>query len=377
MIDIQDNTCCCGCGACSQRCPQSCITMQEDDSGFLYPHVDVEACVGCGLCEQVCPYLNKEVKRNGAATAIAACNPDEQVRTGSSSGGVFTLLAQDVIAQGGVVFGARFDDQWNVVHDCTDSDDGLMAFRGSKYVQSVIGDSYCRVEGLLKQGRKVLFSGTPCQIAGLRLFLGKEYDDLLLVDVACHGVPSPMVWREYLPGASGGSPLTVVNFRSKTTGWKNYSVLIGDKSRLHDNDRFMGCFLKNYSLRPSCFNCRFKAGRSGADITLADFWGIQTVAPHLDDDKGTSLVIVHTEKGQHHLDKCRMNQETVDYSQALRANPSLEHSATCPNDYDAFWQLFNGGNPSQAIRKYGSLYDSGFMMRVKRMLAAMLKRLRR
>ena len=375
MIDIQDNSCCCGCGACSQQCPQSCITMREDDRGFLYPCVDEDACVGCGLCEQACPFLN-DAKQREDVSAVAAWNPDDAVRMGSSSGGVFTLLAQNVIARGGVVFGARFDEEWNVVHDCVVTAEGIELFRGSKYVQSVIGDNYSKAEGFLKQGRQVLFTGTPCQIAGLRLFLKQDYENLLLVEVACHGVPSPKVWREYLASASDNSSLATVNFRSKTTGWKNYSVLIGDKSQPHDDDEFMGCFLKNYSLRPSCFNCRFKGGQSGADITLADFWGIGVVAPHLDDDHGTSLVIVNTIKGQRHLDGCQMKQEKVDYSSALKANPSLEHSARRPEDYDAFWLMFNEENPRQALKKYGKMYGSGALIRLKRLAAKALKVLR-
>lgn len=377
MINIQDKSYCCGCGACEQRCPQSCITMQEDEQGLLYPAVDAQACVDCGLCEQVCPYLN-EVRQGGEVAAYAALNADDKVRMMSSSGGIFSLLASDVIAGGGVVFGAHFDGQWNVVHGCADSMEGVARFRGSKYVQSVIGENYRLVEDLLKnEGRKVLFTGTPCQIAGLRLFLQQEYEGLFLVEVACHGVPSPKVWRQHLAATAGQSSVTKVDFRSKTTGWKNYSVLIGNKSRLHDDDAFMGCFIRNYSVRPSCFNCRFKAGHSGADLTLADFWGIDAVAPHLDDDKGTSLILVHTGKGRELLERCQVKLESVDYLSAVKANPSLEHSAVRPDDYDAFWQMFLEGDSRRAIQKYGKLYPSGVMMRLKRLAAALLKPLRR
>lgn len=377
MINLQDKSYCCGCGACEQRCPQSCITMQEDDKGLLYPVVDAQACVDCGLCEQVCPFLN-EGKQGREIGAFAAVNADEKERMMSSSGGVFSLLSRGVIADGGVVFGARFEGDWNVVHDCANQMQGIARFLGSKYVQSVIGENYLLVEDLLKnKGRKVLFTGTPCQIAGLRLFLKQEYEDLFLVEVACHGVPSPKVWRQHLASTAGRSMVTRVNFRSKTTGWRNYSVIIGKKSRLHDDDEFMGCFIKNYSVRPSCFNCRFKGRHSGADLTLADFWGIETVAPHLDDDKGTSLVIVHTAKGRELLDRCQVKLESVDYQMAVKANPSLEHSAVRPDDYDGFWQMFNTGNPRRAMKKYGKLYPSGALMRLKRLAAAVLKRLRR
>lgn len=376
MIDIQDKSYCCGCGACAQRCPQSCITMQEDDKGFLYPVVDEAACVGCGLCEQACPFLNEGVDKADDVPAFAAVNSDRTIRESSSSGGVFSLLARLVMAHGGMVFGARFDEAWNVVHDGFDDMEAEARFRGSKYVQSVIGDTYSRAESLLKQGRPVLFSGTPCQIAGLRHFLGKEYDNLLLVEVACHGVPSPKVWREYLADISRKTLLTEVNFRSKTTGWKDYSVRIGSLSRRHDDDEYMGCFIKNYSLRPSCFNCRFKAGQSGADITLADLWGIETIAPHLDDGMGTSLVIVHTEKGRKHLEECPLKQEPVRYASAVKANPSLEHPATRPEDYEAFWRMFNEDGPRQALNKYGKLYPSGLLIRLKRLASRLLSKMR-
>ena len=197
MINIIDKKNCCGCNACVQHCPKSCVTMQEDEEGFLYPIVDQEACIDCGLCEKVCPVLNQGEERK-PLQVYAANNPNEEIRMQSSSGGVFTLLAETIIQEGGVVFGARFNDDWEVIHDYTETKEELAAFRGSKYVQSRIGDSYCQAEQFLKKGRKVLFTGTPCQIAGLNLFLRKEYGNLLTVDFICHGVPSPGVWKSYL-----------------------------------------------------------------------------------------------------------------------------------------------------------------------------------
>lgn len=169
----------------------------EDNEGFLYPYVDVSSCVDCGLCEKVCPVINQgEAKQ--ADKVYAAINPDDNIRLRSSSGGVFSMLAERIILENGVVFGARFDDNWEVIHDSCETIEGLAAFSGSKYVQSKIGNCFSRTEKYLKEGRKVLFSGTPCQIAGLHKFLRKDYDNLLTVDVVCHGVPSPAVWRAYL-----------------------------------------------------------------------------------------------------------------------------------------------------------------------------------
>ena len=197
MINIEDKKQCCGCSACVQRCPKQCIVMKEDEEGFLYPVADKDVCIDCNLCEQVCPVLRQREERE-PLDVYAAFNKNEEVRMQSSSGGVFTALAESIIKEGGVVFGARFNEDWEVVHDYVETVEGLSAFRGSKYVQSRIGCTFSQAEQFLKQGRKVLFSGTPCQIAGLKLFLRKEYENLLSVDFICHGVPSPGVWRQYL-----------------------------------------------------------------------------------------------------------------------------------------------------------------------------------
>lgn len=197
MINIIEKKDCCGCSACVSICPKHCITMSLDNEGFLYPQVDNESCIDCGLCEKVCLVLNqgKECK---PFQVYAAKNINEEIRMKSSSGGIFTLLAEQILHEGGVVFGARFNADWEVIHDYTETKEGLAAFRGSKYVQSRLGDSFCQAEHFLRQGRKVMFTGTPCQIAGLKLFLRKTYDNLLTVDFICHGVPSPGVWKKYL-----------------------------------------------------------------------------------------------------------------------------------------------------------------------------------
>lgn len=304
MINIQDKSQCCGCSACLHICPKNSITFKEDKEGFLYPHVNKETCIDCGLCEKVCPVLNQDEERI-PEKVYAAKHEDDEIRMKSSSGGVFTLLADRIIDEGGVVFGARFNDKWEVIHDYTETKEGLASFRGSKYVQSYIGDSYKIAESFLKSGRKVMFTGTPCQIAGLKKFLRKEYDNLLAVDFVCHGVPSPMVWRKYLEeeiADQGGAQLTGVNFRDKSIGWKNFSFVLNfskDEGTIKHNyavssvfteNTYMKAFLSNLSLRPSCYACPAKAGKSGADITIGDFWGIENVMSEFDDDRGVSLI---------------------------------------------------------------------------------------
>ena len=371
MIKIKDVFRCCGCGSCSQKCPHSCISMNEDAKGFLYPTVDMEKCVDCHLCENVCPY-NNELNDHVPIVSLAAINPDEDSRQNSSSGGVFSLLAEDVIKQGGVVFGAKFNEKWEVNHGYTSSVDGIKAFRGSKYVQSTIGDCFIEVEDFLCQDLTVLFSGTPCQIASLRLFLKKEYDNLLTIEVACHGVPSPKLWREYIKKRIKKGTLNDVQFRDKSTGWKDYSVRIGKSKKRHDDDDYMICFLTNYALRPSCFNCPAKKGKSGADITLADFWGIQNMVPSMDDNKGTNLVIVNSEKGIMWIKKSGIDKVEVNYSKAVSFNSAIVQSTTQPKDYDNFWDLFSK-KPTWAIKRYSSLKASLVLLKMKRLVSKLIR----
>lgn len=367
MIDIKDKSQCCGCGACAQRCPVSCITMQEDEDGFKYPQLDVDACVDCHACEQVCPFLNRQEVVQEPMVCYAAANLEESERMNSSSGGLFLMLARNIIEQGGVVFGARFDDSWNVVHDAAETIEALAPFCTSKYVQSAIGDSYKRVKDYLQQGRLVMFTGTPCQINGLRLFLGAPQERLITVEIACHGVPSPGVWRSYLTSRSRGKAIQRVNFRDKSTGWRGYSVLIGDRKRHHDDDDYMISYLDNYNLRQSCFNCPSKDGRSGADIMLADLWGCDKLLSRRDDNKGMSAVIVRSAKGRSLVERCVARAQTVDYGDVVKFNPSIVRSAVKPVDYESFWKRMKK-SPMCTMKRYrflGAANSSGAMARIK------------
>lgn len=234
MIKTNDKKDCCGCSACVQRCPKQCISLYEDEEGFLYPRVDKTVCIDCGLCEKVCPVLNQSEGHEPIAV-YAAKNPNEEIRMQSSSGGIFTMLAERIIDEGGVVFGACWDKDWNVVHDYAESKEDIAKFRGSKYVQSNIGETFKQTETFLIEGRKVLFSGTPCQIAGLKHFLLKDYDNLLTIEIICHSVPSPGVWKKYLTEELNSNGLTIgdiqqINFRDKSTGWETYSFLLHTKA---------------------------------------------------------------------------------------------------------------------------------------------------
>lgn len=330
MIEIKDKHNCCGCAACVQKCARQCISLLEDSEGFLYPVIDTEKCIDCGLCETVCPELNQYDKQS-SLTTLAAINIDECVRLESSSGGVFSLLAEQTIKDGGVVFGARFDEKWEVVIDCSDTLEGIAQFRGSKYLQARTEDSFFRCEQFLKKGRRVLYSGTPCQVAGLKHFLGKEYRNLFTVDVVCHGVPSPKVWRKYLDETVGVSNVKGVSMRDKVEGWQNYHLSIsyvdGDKSRIlsspYGKNDYMRAFLKDMILRPSCYRCKSRELRSGSDITIGDYWGIDDVCPEMNDDKGICLVLANTEKGKSILESDGMKFKETSFEEGYRGNPSI------------------------------------------------------
>lgn len=308
MIEILRKEDCCGCEACKQICPHQCIALREDPEGFLYPKVDKSMCINCHLCEKVCPVLHPNEPRK-PLKVYAVKNKNEDIRLSSSSGGAFTLIAEQIIADGGVVFGAQFDKNWDVVHSYTETSEGLACFRGSKYVQSRIKDCFRQTERFLQQGRKVLFSGTPCQIAGLKHYLRKEYADLLTVDFVCHGVPSPKVWRRYLQEITKeGMLVESISFRAKTFGWKKFSFVLrystlsknGNKkiNSVHSSkytNPYLKAFLRNVDLRPSCHACPFKNFQSQSDYSIADFWTINKFIPEENDRKGHSLLYAHAD----------------------------------------------------------------------------------
>ena len=334
MIEIKDSKLCCGCGACYNVCPHHCISMQEDREGFIYPTVDLVNCTNCHLCEQVCPVLTEKSSVFKPRASYAAFSKDTCIRENSSSGGIFSLLSQRIIQQNGVVFGAIYNDDFDVVHTYTESIDGLSSFRSSKYSQSEVGDCYRQVKKFLVSDRPVLFSGTPCQISGLKHYLKKDYDNLFLISVICHGVPSPAVWRSFLKQVSSRGIITNINLRNKHTGWKRYSVRIDGRNHpLVDEpankNEYMKAFLSDYILRPICYDCPFKGGKN-CDLTLGDFWGLKNVLPSWDDDKGTSLVLAYTQKGYDLFNSIECEQTEVDYADGIKGNPSIEKSAKMP-----------------------------------------------
>lgn len=321
MIRIVEKRDCCGCGACSQRCPTQCIAMLEDSEGFLYPQVDLELCNNCGLCEAVCPVIHPFSAQVTEPDSFVCVHQDGSVRDQSSSGGLFTALSEYILNDDGVVFGAKYQADWSVAHDYTETLVGLSAFRGSKYVQSDLQNSYKQAEFFLKDGRKVLYSGTPCQIAGLKHFLNKKYDSLWTVDFVCHSIPSPKVWQKYLSeiieGQAGGSRIRSVTFRDRSSGWRQYGIkIIGNDgetllSGSHKRNPYMKGFLQGLFVRPSCAACPARNFTSGSDLMLGDCWGLDKYHPELDDDKGASLAMLVTEKGRWLFNRSTENMQVT------------------------------------------------------------------
>ena len=353
--------------------------MQEDNEGFLYPIVDKGHCIECGLCEKVCPCLNQGESKE-PKEVYAAINPNDNIRLISSSGGIFTMLAEAILDEGGVVFGVRFDENWEVKHDFTESKEGLAAFRGSKYVQSRIGDTYKLVKEFLKRGRKVLYTGTSCQIAGLKLFLRKDYDNLITMDLVCHGVPSPLVWREYLKSIpaervvgknSDFSSLNVlplikgISFRDKRLGWKKYGFSVQTSAskaekntdfpsyyKDKDSNPYLVGFLSNVFLRPSCYSCPSKNGKSNTDISLADYWGVENEHPNMESANGVSSIIVYTDKGIKLVGKIPAILEESTLLKFTSQNPAYSKSTKYPENRTRFWKSFKKQGVQAAISKY-------------------------
>lgn len=389
MIHISEKKNCCGCSACVQRCPKHCISLVEDQEGFLYPAVDGENCIDCGLCERVCPILNPQ-ETISTLEVFAAKNTNENERLNSSSGGVFLPLAREVINKGGVVFGAVYDACWEVQHVYAEKIEDVYPMMGSKYLQSKIENSYKEAERFLKQGREVMFVGSPCQIAGLRTFLRKkEYPNLLAVDFLCHGVPSPGVWRRFLAETYGGyvakeqgrlqatagkntvllsslnatSPIGDIKFRDKTeSGWKKYRFVVRQKSAskadqnsvlssdIHYNNPFMRGFLSDIYLRPSCYECKCKNGVNHSDLTIGDYWAARVTDQNFDDDKGVSLVLVNTSKGKEYFDRLNMTVRKSDLDKAHLCNGGFnEHTHAHPKRALFFALIYQGKTIKDAV----------------------------
>lgn len=353
---------CVGCGACAASCETGAVRMERNEMGFLYPHLDKALCVGCGACERACPGLSMPERERADGKIVASWSMDLSLREKSSSGGIFSLLAEKAISEHGRVFGAAFTDAFAVKHIYVRDRDGLSKLQGSKYAQSDVGATYAECREALSHKERVLFSGTPCQIAGLYKYLGGDDPNLLTVDLLCHGAASPGLWRYYLDllEKKYGSKVQKVTFKSKKTGWHCASLEVTFRNgkkyrRTKDTDPFMRAFLKNYTLRASCYDCRFAGSERQGDITLGDFWGYRAGAsPYKDDDRGISFVMLNTEKGERFFGAVRGRTVSVPQrlEDALPGNLCLKKGVPKPPDHMDFWRTLGNEGFDAARKKY-------------------------
>lgn len=354
---------CTGCSACLANCPKDAIAFKADAEGFMQPEIDDKRCINCGLCTYVCPLIQKSTPDPNPRACYSVCVKDTETLRLSSSGGVFSCLACEMLSRGGHVFGcAMTAPDWVARHIEIADETELAALRGSKYVQSQVGNTFRKCKKQLDEGGWVLYSGTPCQILGLRNYLRHDYERLLTVDFICHGVPSPHVWSEYLRriARKGKESVRRVSFRDKRHSWKRSSLAIefsnGDDpiSETLDQNDYLRAFIGNLCLRRSCYCCPAKEGRSGSDVTVADFWRVEEVHPELFNPSGVSAFIVHTPKGQEWLEAIKRYADVsqVQFHDIVRANPSYSRSVEIPRGRRVFMKHY------KTTRSWGKLIRS-------------------
>ena len=336
---------CTGCGMCVAACPAAAVKMQPDAQGFWHPVVDSAACIDCGLCTRKCP-VSTPLQTSVHTDVLTGYAKDEALMSQSSSGAIFPILAAEIIRRGGLVFGAAFDEQFHVLHTAAENKERLSALCSSKYVQSRIpADCYLQVKKSLADRRWVYFSGVPCQIAALKSYLGREHETLITQDIACHSVPSPMVWKDYtatLERQYDGN-LTRFSFRNKANGWEGYYICAEfDNSKEFrqpaTENPYQRGFIKGLYSRSSCFSCRFKGIERCSDITLADYWGVKGIQPEAYNPQGTSLILLHSDKGRALLESCKDKlQITTAADSAFTFNPAVLTPIPKPARYDEFW----------------------------------------
>lgn len=356
---------CTGCSACSNVCEKHAVKMISDEKGFLYPVIDEEKCVECGMCRRVC-HTYKEKKRTCGESAFAYVNENKITLMESSSGGAFSFIANEILRNQGFVCGAVFDENMKVKHIIADNKSEVSCMRKSKYVQSDMGNVYQKIKKLLIAGEKVLFTGTPCQVIGLKTFLNKEYDKLFCVDIICHSAPSPLIFEKYLLMKEKElGKIEGIDFRDKSNGYINYSVrfhtLDGDVFEEHKTNRYIQGFTGDLYSRDCCENCPAKE-RVGyfSDITLGDLWGGEKFASEIDFSKGASLVVVHTLKGASLMKNTSMVQ--VDLEEAIKNNPMYRFSHKKNKDADSFWKIFSKKGLEEA---YNYIYNPSLFRKIK------------
>ena len=359
MIDKVSVQECAICGACINACPVDAISLDKVHLDFRYPQIKEDICIHCNQCEKACPILgNKGKPDEGYPVAFAAKSENDSMRMRSSSGGAFYELASQMLHDGGYVCGAVFDDKFHVKHILSNAEEDVLRMMGSKYAQSDVRYCYREVKDVLEKGCKVLFSGCPCQVAGLRTFLGKEYPNLLLVELICHGIPSDHMLQTYIgmQERKYGARLTRIEFRNKKKGWHNSSVRMEfghhrTYSKPITADAYMNGFLGSVTLKPTCYQCHFRNFTAGSDIILGDFWGAEVELPE-DDNKGISAILVNSGKGMDIIDRCNLALTPANVETVIKYNKNLLCSAAPSPQRSSFYASADTNGLEEAIRIY-------------------------
>lgn len=377
MINISDKQYCCGCSACAAICPKGCISMEADNEGFLYPTVNKDGCISCGACLNVCPMTNQTDESPFPQHGWLVQHNDDAVRMASSSGGAFTAIASCILEKGGVVFGAAYNESFEVIHRYAVTSEELAGFRNSKYIQSRPGNCFQTVKNFLEADRWVCFSGTPCQAEGLVRYLGRPYKKLLVVDVVCHGVASPLIWEKYLQYQKiAERSIDNIRFRDKHYGYKysTMSLIKNGRTLYHAGaqmDPMLRAFFSDICDRPSCYQCPFKKRYRMSDITLWDCFSVYDFDREMDDDKGTSRVLCHTEKGKMLIEsisriaKCR----EVEPDKLIKGSKEMFHSVKKNPKRE---QFFNDAQVMSGTELFAKYYPINCQIRLKTLIRRIL-----
>ena len=397
MIEINENNkrSCCGCTACMNICPVKAIERKPDEEGFLYPIVDKEKCINCGLCEKTCPIINKKISKEKIKNAYAIRAKDKNILQNSTSGGFFTPIANWIIKNDGVAIGVGFGKEKRIEHIIVTKEnmDRLTELRGSKYVQSYLGNTFTKIKELLESGKKVLFSGTPCQVQGLLKFLNKDYSNLITIDLICHGVSSPELWKKYVEyqEKKNKSKINKINFRNKTYGYHSGTMKLKfENGKVYYGSARVDFLLKSFfteiASRPCCYECNFKDKNHVSDFTIFDAWSVNktTNSKIEDDDMGYTNVFVNTDKGKNILEKIKNEYISyeIDIEKAIQLDGVMvENSATPNENRNLFYKFLKDNSLEDTVKRFipitykdklmehtkSVLYKTGLLKKVKAM----------
>ncbi|NCB42986.1 MAG: 4Fe-4S dicluster domain-containing protein [Clostridia bacterium] len=385
MIELfREKKDCCGCTACKNSCPNHAISMRNDEEGFQYPSIETALCIECGLCKSACPFIDEYIIKGNLSVpdVYAVKHVSDDVRMSSSSGGAFTALSDYILNNQGIVFGAAFDKDFDVFHKAVSTKDDRNDLRGSKYAQSDLKESFKEVKKALAADQYVLFSGTPCQNAGLYNFLGEKVnkEKLFFCDLVCHGVPSPKIFCSYknLLKRKYHSDISGINFRYKPLGWRSQTICVLFESgakycKSALEDVYYRLFLSDIILRPSCYNCKYTNFQRPSDITIADFWDIRKHIPQFADDCGISLVLINSEKGRKLFDNAKNHLEYRASSMTDCMQPNLQAPCKMPPIRGEFWRDYFKNGFKHAIKKYAGY---GMVASIKKIVKIFIKNLK-